>query len=88
MRTNEERIRLIHKRTAELNRKKEQKKRRVLDVACMAACLLLVVGIGSFMPGLSAVKYTMFPARQALWEATLHWGISSWGCSHFCLAYA
>ncbi len=54
MRTNEERIRLIHKRTAELKRKKEQKKRRVLDVACMAACLLLVVGIGSFMPGLSA----------------------------------
>ena len=54
MRTNEERIRLIHKRTAELNRKKEHKTRRVLDVACMAACLLLVVGIGSFMPRLSA----------------------------------
>ena len=54
MRTNEERIRLIHKRTAELNRKKEQKKRRVVDAACMAACLILVVGIGSFMPGLAA----------------------------------
>ena len=54
MRTNEERIRLIHKRTAELKQKKEQKKRRVVDAACMAACLLLVVGIGSFMPGLSA----------------------------------
>lgn len=54
MRTNEERIRLIHKRTAELKQKKEQKKRRVVNAACMAACLLLVIGIGAFMPGLMA----------------------------------
>lgn len=52
MRTNEERIRLVHKRTAELKRKEEQKKRRALDVVCVAACLLLVVGIGACMPTL------------------------------------
>lgn len=54
MRTNEERIRLVHKRTAELKRKEEQKKRCAQDAVCMAACLLLVVGIGAFMPILMA----------------------------------
>ena len=54
MRTNEERIRLIHKRTAELNRERQRRKQRALDMICMAACLILVVGIGSFMPGLTA----------------------------------
>lgn len=51
MRTNEERARLIHKRTAEIKRENKKKKQRRLDAVCMAACLLLVVGIGSLMPG-------------------------------------
>lgn len=50
MRTNEERIRLIRKRTAERKRRKEHVKHCALDAACMAACLLLIVGIGMFMP--------------------------------------
>ena len=54
MRTTEERARLIHKRTAERKREQQKKKQRALDMVCMAACLLLVVGIGSFMPGLTA----------------------------------
>ena len=43
MRTNEERIRLIHKRTAELNRKKEQKKYRIkmAIIYTIAAALLI-----------------------------------------------
>ena len=53
MRTNEERAGLIHKRTAEIKRERRRKKERALDMICIAACLILVVGIGSFMPGLS-----------------------------------
>lgn len=52
MRTNEERVRLIHKRTEEIKAENRKKKQRMLDGCCIAACLVLVVGIGSFMPGL------------------------------------
>ena len=52
MRTNEERARLVHERTAALRREKRAKQRRRLNAVCMAICLLLVVGIGALMPGL------------------------------------
>ena len=54
MRTNEERAGLIHMRTAKIKRERQKRKQRALDMICMAACLILVVGIGSFMPGLTA----------------------------------
>ena len=50
MRTNEERTGLIHKRTAELKRERQKRKPLALDMLCIAACLILVVGIGSFLP--------------------------------------
>ena len=52
MRTNEARARLIHRRTAEFKQERQIKKQRRLDAVCMAACLLLVIGIGTLMPGL------------------------------------
>ena len=54
MRTNEERAGLIHKRTAELKRERQKRKQRALDMLCIAVCLVLVVWIGSFMPGWAA----------------------------------
>ena len=54
MRTDDERAGLIHKRTAEVKRKRKKKKQRALDAICIAACLILVVGIGLFLPGLAA----------------------------------
>ena len=54
MRTNEERAGLIHQRTAEIKRERQVRKQRALDTICIAACLILVVGIGSLMPGLTA----------------------------------
>ena len=54
MRTNNERAALVQKRTAEIKRKRQKKKQRALDMICIVACLILVVGIGSFMPGLTA----------------------------------
>lgn len=54
MRTNEERAGLIQKRTAEIKRERQKTKQRTLNLICIAACLILVVGLGSFMPGLAA----------------------------------
>ena len=54
MRTNEERAALIHQRTAEIKRERQQKAQRARDTVCIAVCLLLVAGIGSLMPGLTA----------------------------------
>ena len=54
MRTNEERAGLIHKRTAEIKRERQKRNQRALDAICIAACLILIVGIGSFMPGWTA----------------------------------
>lgn len=51
MRTNEERAGLVRKRTAEIKRERQKKKQRARDCMCIAACLIFVVGIGSFMPG-------------------------------------
>ena len=50
MRTNEERAVLIHQRTAEIKRERQKKKQRAWDMTCIAACLILIVGIGSFLP--------------------------------------
>lgn len=52
MRSSEERIRLIHTRTAELRRKQRQKKQFLTTAASVAACLVLVVGLGFTMPEL------------------------------------
>ena len=52
MRTNEERAGAIRRRTAEIKQERQRKKQCALDSICIAACLLLVIGIGSFMPGL------------------------------------
>ena len=54
MRTHEERAGLIHQRTAEIKRERQKRNQRALDMTCIAACLLLVAGIGSLMPGLTA----------------------------------
>lgn len=55
MRTTEERVKLIQNRTAELKKQKVQKQkvqkqRTAAEALCMAASLLLIVGIGFLMP--------------------------------------
>ena len=50
MRTNEERAGLIHRRAAEIKKEQQKRKQWALDTICIAACLILVVGIGSFLP--------------------------------------
>lgn len=46
MRTNEERIRLIHKRTEKLKKEKQRKKLQAAVAVCAAGCLVLITGFG------------------------------------------
>lgn len=52
MRTPEERIRLIQKRTNELKRERYRRRQRLIDISSVAACLVLLIGLGCFMPEL------------------------------------
>lgn len=63
MRTTEERTRLIRKRTAELKRGQQRRKQRVWDCVCVAACLLLVVGLGVWMPEWLSSPVSHSPGR-------------------------
>ena len=65
MRTTEERTRLIRKRTAELKRGQQRRKQRVWDCVCVAACLLLVVGLGVWMPECPVPSPTALPVPPA-----------------------
>lgn len=65
MRTTEERTRLIRKRTAELKRGQQRRKQRVWDCVCVAACLLLVVGLGVWMPERLSSPVSHSPAGTA-----------------------
>ena len=78
MRTNNERAALVRKRTAEIKRKRQKKKQRALDVICIVACLILVVGIGSFMPAL------MVAPGSEVYHAS---GAASLVASHGALGY-
>lgn len=49
MRTTEERIRLVRKRTAQLKKEKREKRQRLATALSAAACLALIVSIGVWM---------------------------------------
>lgn len=70
MRTPEERIRLIQKRTAELKRKKQRQKQWMIDTASTAACLLLVVGLSFCMPVLMD-SFSEIPVHHASGAASI-----------------
>lgn len=46
MRTNEERQQLIHRRTLEIQREQQKKRERVISGSGIAACLMIIIGIG------------------------------------------
>ena len=53
MRTNEERIAAMHKRAAELEKEKRQRKVRIIQALSAAACFAAVILLAVFMPGFS-----------------------------------
>lgn len=56
MRTTEERMQLIRQRTDTLKQEQKKRKQRIINTVCVAACLLLVVGLGLYMPGLTVTS--------------------------------
>lgn len=84
MRTNKERQQLIYRRTLELRCKERRKKQCMFSVCGVALCLMLVIGIGSFMPGVvkqasvGNIDYTM--GRRVCWGIMRHWDIFVWVC--------
>ena len=50
MRTNEERIAEMHRRAAELERKKRGRVARVLSFSAVAACLVMIIGLSFSIP--------------------------------------
>ena len=50
MRTNEERIAAMHRRAAELERKKRERVARVLSFSAVAACLVMIIGLSFSIP--------------------------------------
>ena len=50
MRTNEERQQLIHRRTLEIQREQQKKRERVISGSGIAACPMIIIGIGCLMP--------------------------------------
>lgn len=90
MRTNKERQQLIYRRTRELRCKERRKKQCMFSVCGVALCLMLVIGIGSFMPGVvkqASVGKIIRWERRVCWGIMRHWDIFVWGCWHLRLAY-
>ena len=50
MRTNEERIAAMHRRAAELERKKRERVANVLSFTAAAACLVMIIGLSFSIP--------------------------------------
>lgn len=50
MRTDEERMELIRKRTGEIKREECRKKQRLLGLGCTVVCLVMIIGLGLVMP--------------------------------------
>lgn len=53
MRSNEERVAAVKRRAAQIERQKQQRRKRILSLAAMAACLAVIVGLSFAMPGIS-----------------------------------
>ena len=54
MRTEQERMELIRKRTLEIRRKEQKRRQRILDIGCAAACVILIVCLGVLMPQITS----------------------------------
>jgi uncharacterized membrane protein len=52
MRTTDERMEAVKRRVNELEQKNRQRKYRYMSLASLAACLVIIVGMGIAMPGI------------------------------------
>ena len=51
MRSNEERVAAVRRRVAQIERQKRHRKNRIIALAAVAACLVVIVGASFALPG-------------------------------------
>ena len=61
MRTNEERIAALHRRSAELEQEKRRHRARILQAAAVTVCFAAAVVLAVIIPGVSTVFFTGNP---------------------------
>ena len=72
MRTEQERMELIRKKTLEIRKKEQKRRQRTQDFGCVAACVILIACLGILMPQVANQPvYTMdafFPGAASIFE--------------------
>ena len=80
MRTEQERMELIRKRTLEIRKKEKKRRQRIIDMGCAAACVLLIICLGMLMPQITAqiegTRMVSLGELPAFLAQTVHRGIS------------
>ena len=93
MRTNEERQQLIHRRTLEIQREQQKKRERVISGSGIAACLVMIIGIGCLMPEVtkqasaSGAKTNYTTGMLVCWEIMRHLATFVWEFWHLHLVF-
>lgn len=93
MRTNEERQQLIHRRTLEIQREQQKKRERVISGSGIAACLVMIIGIGCLMPEVtkqasaSGAKLIIQQEWLVCWEIMRHLDTFVWEFWHLHLVF-
>ena len=65
MLTNEEKIKKIHARTAELKAEKNRRRIKIYSAVSMAACVALIIGLAVIMPDLND-KLVSAPSSESM----------------------
>jgi len=56
MRTNDERVKAVERRTEELVRQRKERRVRVIGALAAAACIVAIVGLSFYLPGIMAAS--------------------------------
>lgn len=89
MRTTDELVAAVQKRSKEMKRQKEQRRSRVLAIGSVAACMALIVGASLAMPGMlvrvSGSEYTYTGPAASLFAGSAAIGFILIGLLAFAL---
>ena len=74
MRSTEERIAAVKRRSKEMERKKQIRRGRIVGISSVAACLIFIVGLSFAMPGIMAGMangaYTYVGAAASIFDGS------------------
>lgn len=76
MRTEQERMELIRKRTLEIRKKEKKRRQRIIDMGCAAACVLLIIWSGHVNAS-DNCSDRGYKDGWCLWGSCQHFGTNS-----------